>query len=226
MDTFLSHLQSALQPDIDRVLHHPFFERLNSAALSRQQVQKFALDYNFYCRSFPQLLGYAAAKIADDQIRMPIVENLWEEHGEGDITRSHRQLYTNFLRSLKLSDEQIETSVPSTATARYIQELFDICSTGDFLDVLALVGPGTEYFASREFEIILSGLEKYPFAQDLDLEYWSIHIEVDDHHSSDTLKAILPFMNTDSNKQQVLDVSRKTVELEIYFWDEMNRYVA
>ena len=63
------------------------------------------------------MLGYAAAKIADDQIRMPIVENLWEEHGEGDITRSHRQLYINFLRSLNLSEQQIETSAPSTATA-------------------------------------------------------------------------------------------------------------
>jgi len=58
------------------------------------------------------------------------------------------------------------------------------------------------------------------------LEYWSIHIAVDDHHSSETLQAILPFMNSDSNKQRVLDVSLKTVELEIYFWDEMSKYIS
>ncbi len=225
MKEFLNHLKFVLQPEVDKVINHEFLRRLSNKELDKNQVKKFALDYNFYCQCFPQLLGYAAGKIKEDKIRMPIIENLWEEHGEGDFQKSHRQLFLNFMKSLEISGEEIEKSKPTKATKKYITELLSICENGDALDVLALVGPGTEYFASKEFEVIYKGLQNYHFSDNLDLSFWSIHIEVDDHHYSDMLKSIEPLLVTDSDKKRVEQISLKTIELEIFFWDEMNKYI-
>jgi len=225
MIDFLEDLKIQLNPEIQKVLKHPFFKRLNSGELSKQQIQMFAIDYYFYCQCFPQLLGYAAAKIVDDETRMPIIKNLWEEHGEGDIRKSHRVLYTNFLNSLDLTADEIFSSKPSMSTEKYINDLLTICNNGTFLDVLALVGPGTEYFASQEFLIIYEGLSKYDFGRKLDLEYWEIHIEIDDHHSSETLNVIKPYLTSEQNKRSVFNNSFKTIELELMFWDELNKWI-
>lgn len=225
MKEFLSHLEFVLQPEVDKVINHEFLRRLGDGKLNKNQIIKFALDYNFYCQCFPQLLGYAAGKIKDDKTRMPIIENLWEEHGEGDLQKSHRQLFINFLKSLGISDYEIAKSKPTEATKKYIDELLSICENGDALEVLALLGPGTEYFSSKEFDVIFKSLQKYPFGGNLDLDFWSVHIDLDDHHYHDMLKSIEPLLITDLDERRVEEISLKTIELELFYWDEMNKYI-
>src|SRR2546421_3407767 len=92
MDKFFQQLEADLRPGIERILTHPFLQRLAEASITSSQLREFTLQYNIYCSHFPRYLAAVAANVPDDATRLSLIENLWEEHGEGNLDLSHRTL--------------------------------------------------------------------------------------------------------------------------------------
>jgi pyrroloquinoline-quinone synthase len=216
---YFRDLESELKPDIDKILNHPFIGRLHDAWLNKAQLQYFACQYNIYCNYFVRFLSACAANIPDDMTRMPIIDNLWEEHGEGDPTKSHRVLFENFAQALGMTHDQLFNAMPLYSTSICCENLFAIAKDSHFLMSLGALGPGTEYFTSEEYKIIVEGLKKYDFFSAEDLVFWTVHITLDDHHYSDMCQAISPWLTSDEAKGWVSLGARRAIDLEILFWD-------
>lgn len=216
---FFNELESDLREGIDKILKHPFLKRIEAGSLDKNQLQYFAKQYDVYCKHFPRFLAACAANITDDATRMPIVENLWEEHGEGNIKGSHRVLYEHFLKGCGINVDAQKEIIPLPSTLVCCENLLQICQGGHFLESLGALGPGTEFFTNEEYEIILSGLKKYDFLSEKDLEFWAVHISMDEEHYSEMLEAIAPWATTLENKFLIKSGAKKAVDLEILFWD-------
>jgi len=94
-----------------------------------------------------------------------------------------------------------------------------MCQDGSFIKSLGALGPGTEFFTSQEYELIYIGLQKVEGLTESDLEFWSVHITLDDHHYSDMLTSIIPWLNNAENKELFREGAERAVDLEILFWD-------
>ena len=216
---FFTDLERELREGIDKILHHPFLKRIDDAWLNKEQLKYFVEQYSVYCRYFPRFLSAAAANIPDDKTRMPIVENLWEEHGEGRIEKSHRILYNNFAASLGLSVEDLNKVEPLATTQICCENLINLCHDGHFLESLGALGPGTEFFTNEEYSIIERGLKKYDFLTDEDVYFWTVHISLDEDHYSEMIDAIVPWANRLENKYLIKSGAKKAIDLEVLFWD-------
>lgn len=219
---FFKTLEKELREGIDTILHHPFLKKIESSSLSKNQLRYFAEQYSVYCRYFPRFLAAAAANIPDDKTRMPIIENLWEEHGEGKLSKSHRILYNNFAASLGLSEEDLNQVVPISTTRICCENLINLCHDGHFIESLGALGPGTEFFTNEEYTIIANGLENYDFLNKEDVEFWTVHISLDEDHYSEMIDCLRPWANTLENKYLIKTGAKKAIDLEVLFWDGLD----
>lgn len=217
--TFIEKLQLELEPGIQEILNHPFIMRLNTADLSRDELRFFAQQYHIYNSYFPRLLSAVAANIVDDKTRMPIIENLWEEHGSGKIDQSHRILYERFAGAVGLTLDELSEVEPLSTTSICCEHLLQTCLDDDFVTSLGVLGPGTEYFTNSEYIKILEGLSKYDFFSEDDLYFWKVHISLDEDHYAEMLEAIRPYCNNAEGRHKVKVGARKAIDLEILFWD-------
>ena len=150
---------------------------------------------------------------------MPIIENLWEEHGEGKLKKSHRILFNNFAKSVGLSVKELDETEPLPTTRICCENLINLCHDGSFLESLGALGPGTEFFTNEEYSIIAKGLKKYKFLSEKDIEFWLVHISLDEDHYSEMVDCLRPWANTLENKYLIKTGAKKAIDLEILFWD-------
>lgn len=218
MDFFKS-LEAELQESINKILKHPFLKRIEDGWLDKRQLQYFVKQYSVYCRYFPRFLAAAAANIPDDRTRMSIIENLWEEHGEGKIAKSHRILFNQFAASLEVSVDDLDQAEALPTTRICCENLINLCHDGHFLESLGALGPGTEFFTNEEYSIIVRGLQKYDFLSEKDIEFWTVHISLDEGHYSEMIESIEPWANTLENRYLIKTGAKKAIDLEILFWD-------
>lgn len=216
---FFKTLEEELQPQIDKILNHDFLNRIKDGWLNRSQLQYFVGQYGIYCRYFPRFLAAAAANIPDDPTRMAIVENLWEEHGEGVLAKSHRILFNNFATSMGFTVPELEAVTPLATTEICIDNLLDLCRNQHFLVGLGALGPGTEYFTNDEYRIIEAGMKNYDFLTSDDIEFWTVHISLDEHHYSDMVDAIRVWADSKENQELIRKGALKALALEYIFWE-------
>lgn len=218
MESFLKDLETELRPKIQEILAHPFLRRLEERTLNLLQLREFALQYNIYTSYFPRFLAAVAANIPDDNTRASLIENLWEEHGEGNMQYSHRSLFHRFLTALDITEIEWQFAKPLTSTSQYVNALFDLCHNSHFLKGLGAMGPGTEFFTSDEYALIASGLKKYSFLSSYDIEFFSLHIDMDEGHYSSIVSAVFPWIDSEDNMKMVREGAKEAINLEISFW--------
>lgn len=216
---FFKDLEHSLQPLIEKVLSHPFLKRINDATLTKEQLQYFARQYGVYCQAFPRFLAAVAAAIKEDELRYPLIENLWEEHGEGKLEKSHRMLFYKFAQSLGLSKEDIRNAEPLSSTHICVEYMMNMCQEGPFLQGLGALGPGTEFFTSEEYSLIVDGLRKYDWLGEDAIEFWWIHIGLDDHHYHDMIEPFRIFLDNEENRKLIANGAKRAIELELLFWN-------
>jgi pyrroloquinoline quinone (PQQ) biosynthesis protein C len=210
----LSWLVQELRPIVRQICEHSAINAISDQRVSIAQVGQFAEQYSYYCDAFPRMLALAAGNVPDDATRMNLVKNLWEEHGSGDLTRSHRALFSRFRAALPLSNFG-----PLKRTEAFISEGLLICRGASHLESLAYLGPGAEMFTSTQYERLLSGLEKFDIFNSTDLDFWRVHIECDDHHFEEMAEALNGLIRTDADKILVLNSSVRAAKTELAFWD-------
>ncbi len=216
---FFKDLEKQLEPEIEKILDHKFLKRISSGELSLNQLQYFGLQYWHYCRAFPKFLAAAASNIEDDITRMPLIENLWEEHGSGKIRKSHRNLYYKFLLGLDLMPEEIEVSIPLKSTTTCIEVMLKVCKSDNFLTALGALGPGTEFFTNQEYSIIYDGLMKSPDVTSREAIFWKEHISLDEEHYSEMISVLFPWARDISSQESITKGALLAIEAEILFWD-------
>jgi len=222
----IKQLEEELAPDIDAILNHPFIHRIEDGWLNKRQLEFFISQYYLYCFKFPAFLCACAANIPDDPTRMALIENIWEEHGEGDLRKSHRTLYLNFAQAVGLSESQIQQTPKLASTQICVENMLTLCKHEHFLTGLGALGPGTEYFTNQEYLKIANGLKKYDFLTEEDIYFWTVHISLDEDHYADMMQPVERHLET---IPYAMDYVRKgairALELEKFFWDGLEMHL-
>lgn len=158
------------------VLAHPFLHYLDGPRATADAAVAWALQDRHVSRAFPLELTALIALFPEPEQRMPLVENLWEEHGSGDVTQSHVKLLDALLLSV---------GVPSDGLA-----VLPLPGTRAFLDVPARLGTlarlgafcyGNEYLALLEFPRLEDCFRRlFPGA---DLRYFASNADADEGHT-------------------------------------------
>jgi len=148
--------------------------------------------------------------LPSDKERFPIIMNLYDEHGEGDLKNSHVQTFTRFLESLGYNEPvALDKSSPSHRICKTFNKSLDRSvqkSELNYKYMSALLGM-IEYTYITVSRKIHNYATQFVDAENI--EHYSLHEIVDCKHSDDMFRLCL-----DENGK-LNDVDREIVFLGI-----------
>lgn len=165
-----------------RFIEGPLLRSLQSGAYNLEQVRYFAVQYLYYNRHFPRILGAAiSAMEPDSEWWVPLADNLWDEAGRGTPGKAHDRLYLSFLQSVHpqiVFNGRGLPDIPMSEAIRSAVETFiHFFRSATPLEALAAVGLGSEFFAGEVMGAIGRGFRhpRYQSRGPLNLLFWDIH---------------------------------------------------
>lgn len=213
----IAELENALISEKEKLFNHKFLQLLNNKNMKQNELRIFAEQYYLLSNAFCTFLFYACINIESEEDRLPILTNLWDEHGKGNIQQSHRNLLKKFLFSV---DEKIDVNniTPLQSTKQYILNMLDIYKNSSAVEILSALGAGCESLTTEQYKIILKSLRSNYKFTDSELIFFTEHIKHDAEHSSDINK-VLNNILTDTNINIAISSAKKAINEEVKFWN-------
>ena len=200
-DDFLKEVKLAL--DTDPLFDDPFiteFKQLSVFELN--QAQHFASLYYPHILKTRLYQASALGSCPDEQLQFVLSDILYDEYGCGDNTRSHMQLYRNFMTAVGCQIKASEDYFVLPELAQYMHIMEQLTRNGDWLSAIAAVGFASEWPIPQYYSNLLQGFRKIPGITEDALELFSGHITLDVEHSQMIEAAIRPYLHNTENQQR------------------------
>jgi len=196
----------------------PFMLDFAAGKVPRENLARFAASYCFQVDNFKRFVAEVYANAEPRDVRELMLENLWEEHGEGDPSRDHTALVAKFARALGATIEDIYAVEPIPESREWIDRILEVCRDEDFVVGLAAISFGIEF---RTQTMALLGQiyrDRYGLSED-DLEFFFMHLEADEEHAGRAIELVRRYCTTEEQLErckagvrEVLEATKRVAE--------------
>lgn len=196
----------------------PFIRDFAEGRIPKDRLARYAQSYCFQVDNFKRCVAavYAAAEPRD--VRELMLENLEEEHGEGDPARDHTQLVARFGRALGADLPDPFNVEPIPEGRQWVERILAICRDEHFVVGLAALSYGIE---ARTRTMAFLGTiyrDRYGLSEE-DLEFFFMHLEADEEHAGRAIELLRKYCTTEELLErskwavrEVLDATRVAAE--------------
>jgi pyrroloquinoline quinone (PQQ) biosynthesis protein C len=193
-------IRKTLEELIDKFIEgSAFFRFWKNNQVNRNLSEKFLVSFDSLVKSFPSLIAVGAARMEDEATRTTLAVNLYQECGEGDVSRSHHAIYQKFLTT---ADIRLNSAAENFFAAEWRTGLFEYIneteSTGAALGALA----AGEFLAQPALSRIYAVIKHhYPRA---DQEYFTKHLVLEEDHVREITSIIARQAKDDGGWEEVV----------------------
>ncbi len=206
-----------------RLWRHPFVGRCRTGGLTLPQVRVLSTQMYKFCREFPCFLAAALLACRDEEARMVIGENLWEELGEGDPQRAHAALFRRFTRALGFDDAQLEAVPAQPETRALIDTYLGLAERFGVLGILGALCHASEGIVATLYAHIQRGLLQAGAFEPAALVFFELHIHADDGHADKLESVLLPLLRTPQDMQRAERAITAALDARCDFFDGVLR---
>jgi len=208
------------------IVNGRFLTALLNGAFTKTQIREFALQYSYYSRNFPRVLGAAVAAVEPlDRWWVPLVDNIWDEGGRGNPKAYHSRMYRTFLESVApdvaISDEHVPDYPVGAAARRAVDAFIDYLRNCTTLEAMAAVGLGSELFAGLVMGLIAEGLKhpNYNEERKVNVGFWVAHADVHEPRHYQLCKDVLLDFTSPEDLQTIYRAGLKIAMSEAAFYE-------
>lgn len=186
---------------------HPLFLAINNNEFTIKQRKEIALQIYHVVLYFPRFLSAIITNMPDFVMRMPLVENLFEEHGKMNPVYVHSETYKEFLKGIGISEEEIAASKPIVPVLAYNRAITDLCLHYNYLEGLAALGV-IEEIVARVSPIIGQFAKKTYGSDNKSLIHFTDHETLDVQHANEIYEVVAT---------QYIEGNKETIERGLQF---------
>jgi pyrroloquinoline-quinone synthase len=161
------------------LLCHPFYKAWSAGELTREDLREYACQYFHQVNAFPAYLSEFAGRLPEGKLRRAVLANHDEEMGR-DGSRSHAELWLDFLRGMGGQNNYDQASVPEIQAL--IQSFRSIAQQGTPEEALAAFY-AYESQVPRVAAEKARGLRERYGADEKTCAYFTLHTTADVYHS-------------------------------------------
>jgi len=193
------------------LLCHPWLIAFQKALLSQKILQIWLQQRYLISWCFPNWLTSIVAKLPTSEARIPLLKNLYEEHGlvEGSShsSKPHSQMWQQLFEELGVLTLGAPLPLPVSAaelvwgTQFYLQTYTEACFNHSVFVGLGAIS-FTEAILPYENKLILQGLQKLEVSQK-GQEFFRVHCDCDEAHANEIIHVIEQVANDPEAIQQV-----------------------
>ncbi len=208
----------------DMVLSHPVLkvEWLNkkSTHLDFEDLILWLSQEYYVSIGFVNWFLIVAAQTNDQRAKIILVQNIWEELGEGKIEDTHVNILTDFL--FKLGFDLTKNQILAE-TQQYLTQMQKIISR-DFFYGLGALGPANEYLLKLEYSKIANSYQKLKEEKKLpEGKFFQVNLDADEGHSKRIFELIEQTAKTENQRDSVIQGNQLALDARMKFYEGLNR---
>jgi pyrroloquinoline quinone (PQQ) biosynthesis protein C len=215
---FLDDLIAELRARRMSIADSPVVERVRKGELSREDLLRWALQFFPLITAIPKVMKAVHDRASADA-RSFLKEVVDEEAGgEQSGTKSHPELFLDFVERLGYPREMVLRNTPPREVADYLAFRWSAIETLPWhLNLVPnVMGEGE---IPRAYRPMIDGFQRHYGLRRDDLLFFTVHEEVDRHHFSAVVRLLATHAATAEDRSEVARVFWRTAELFRKVWD-------
>lgn len=165
---------------------NPYFLHLRDGSFERDDFLETQIQFYFAVVFFSRPMAALAAKIPSPQLRIEILRNVWEEHGEGNSDLIHGSTFVELLSRLnpQITPREIDRRVLWPEVRIFNTSLIGACVLDEYLIGVGLMGMIERMF-SEISTWIGQGIVQRGWLEKERMIHYNLHEKLDIKHSQD-----------------------------------------
>ncbi|MCS5615271.1 MAG: iron-containing redox enzyme family protein [Candidatus Marinimicrobia bacterium] len=160
----------------------PFFEMLVDGRLSLEKFQETQIRFLDAVLFFSLPMFILASKIDSYEQRQIVINNILDEHGNGDLKNAHGNTFKEYLYDLGIEKSELLQRKPHDAVINFNQTIMKTVKNRDILVSIAMFGMIEDRYAQMSKLLAQSVLGR-GWLQKENLSHYTLHRELDIHHA-------------------------------------------
>ena len=200
----------------------PFIQDFAQGRVPKENLARFAASYCFQVDNFKRFVAQVYANAEPRDVRELMLENLWEEHGEGDPSRDHTALVAKFGRALGADIDDVYAVEPIAEGREWIDRILRVCREEEFVVGLAAISFGIEFRTQTMAFLGQIYRDQYGLSED-DLEFFFMHLEADEEHAGRAIELVRKYCTTEEQLERCKAGVREVLEATKVLAEGMER---
>jgi pyrroloquinoline-quinone synthase len=200
----------ALNELIDEVLaetpfrDNAYFAALRGGTFDREDFIETQIQFYFAVAFFGRPMAAVAAKIPSAKLRVEILRNVWEEHGEGDEGITHGSTFLTLLNRLDgITQSDVEHRVLWPEVRLFNTMLTGACVIDDYLVGVSVMGMIERMF-SEISGWIGTGIVESGWLRAEQMIHYNVHQALDVRHSEDFFAVLAQPFERDAGSRYLI----------------------
>ncbi|MCU0702203.1 MAG: iron-containing redox enzyme family protein [Myxococcaceae bacterium] len=177
LDVFVQALKARLAP-----LDGPYFHALRDGSFSREDFVETQVQFAHAVFFFSRPMMVLAARVSNPSVRLPLLANVTDEHGEGDLSMSHEATFTRFLERLGVERDAPWQRPLWPEVRAFNTVLAGVCTLDDVPTAMATLGIIEDLFAGISAAIGRAVVDRGFLSADA-LVHYTTHEALDELHA-------------------------------------------
>lgn len=188
--------------------------------MDRQDLTLWLKQEYFVSVAFVNWFLYAAALSDSVESKIVLVQNIWEELGEGKPDEAHVSILRRFLSEM---GETVSEADLLPETSSYLSIMQRIVNS-DFYSALGALGPANEYLLKLEYGRMFASYRELKSRIPLpEGKFFQVNLEADESHA-EKMFALIETVATDSEKRdQVREGMVQALDARLLFYEGLQR---
>jgi pyrroloquinoline quinone (PQQ) biosynthesis protein C len=170
---------------------HPYFRALEDGSFSREDFLETQIQFLFAVVFFSRPMAVLLGRMPLPSMRMGLLENVSDEHGGGNLRRSHEATFMTLLARLGAPPEAVEARALWPEVRAFNTTLTGAAIADDVPTAMAILGIIEDLFSGISARLGRGILARGWLAEG-DLVHYRTHEELDVQHARDFYDVIAP----------------------------------
>jgi pyrroloquinoline-quinone synthase len=202
---------------------HEFLARCRQGEINLSEVQALAVQMYKFSKEFNRILAGILSRCPDESAQLVILDNLFDEMGQGNAQLAHPELFRKFTRALGVDDATLASLPANPETQTLVDTYLNLAQDYGYLGALGAVCYASEGIVNVLYRQIYQGIAgAAPFTPE-SLVFFEVHIEVDDGHAAQLASLVEPRITTEAQMLTVRRAVLAAMDARVQFFNGVVR---
>ena len=213
MNSFIKELK-----DKTPLASHKYFSSLMDGSMSLELFKYSQLNFYSAVCYFSRPMFLLCSKMDNYTDRLTLLENIMDEHGNGDISNTHGETFKKYLQNLGINNREMSEKISHPAVVNFYSIIEETINCSNIETAIAMFGIIEDRYTEISSSIALS-LVKNGWLSASQLVHYKNHQELDIYHAELFYKLVRKKWKEEESRLNIkkgLKVGNKVI-LDIYF---------
>ncbi|WP_414568781.1 TenA family transcriptional regulator [Nostoc sp. CCY 9925] len=206
--------------------NHEFLMQCRTGNLFLADVQILAVQMYKFSKEFNRILASILSCCQDESTQLVILENLFDEMGQGDVSQSHPELFRQFTRALGIHDETLAALSTAPETRALIDTYLQIPHKYGYLAALGAVCYASEGIVSSLYTQLYKGIVGAAPLPKESLIFFEVHINIDDSHAAKLAAVIEAQIGMIEDDIKIKQAIVEAMDARVQFFNGIQRQIS